>query len=121
MIRTDFAVRGVPWVGLMLRHRRAAAKLNVGWQHRVSALACVVLVVAIPLMALLPAAVALACIVVLNARFYALLLRRRGALQAIAGIGLHVIHQLVAVAALPVGLLAYARDQHGVRAAARTA
>lgn len=121
MIRTDFAIRGVPWVGLMLRHRTAAAKLNIGWRHRISALACVVVVVAPALTLFLPAAVALACVVTLNAPFYALLLRRRGLLQAITGVGLHVLHQLIAVAALPVGLLAYARDQHGVRAAARPA
>ena len=121
MIRTDFAVRGVPWVGLMLRHRAAAATLNLGWRHRLSALACVALVVTLALTMWLAAAIALLCVVVLNARFYALLLRRRGPFQAAAGILLHIVHQLVAVAALPVGLLAYARDRHGVRAAARLA
>ncbi|MDX6407720.1 MAG: hypothetical protein QOE13_791 [Gaiellaceae bacterium] len=121
MIRTDFVVRGVPWVGLMMRHRSAAATLNVGWRHRLSALACIALVVALPFGQLLPAAVALGAVLVLNARFYALLLRRRGPLQAAVGVVLHVIHQLVAVAALPFGLLAYARDQHGVRASARIA
>jgi hypothetical protein len=121
MIRTDFVVRGVPWIGLMMRHRSAAATLNVGWRHRLSALACIALVVALPLGQLLPAAIALGAVLVLNARFYALLLRRRGPLQAAVGVVLHVIHQLVAVAALPFGLLAYARDQHGVRASARIA
>src|SRR4051794_32700881 len=62
MIRTDFAVRGVPWVGLMLRHRAASAKLNIGWRHRLSALACVVLVVAPALGLFVPAAAALACV-----------------------------------------------------------
>jgi hypothetical protein len=121
MIRTDFAVRGVPWVGLMLRHRSAAASLNLGWRHRLSALACLVLVAALAFAWVVPALVALLSVVVLNARFYALLLRKRGLLQAAAGVVLHVVHQLVAVAALPFGLLAYARDQHGVRASARLA
>lgn len=121
MIRTDFAVRGVPWVGLFMRHRSAAATLNLGWRHRLSALASVALVLSLILTLWIPAAVALALIVVLNARFYALLLRRRGLWQTVAGVVLHIVHQLVAVAALPFGLLAYARDQHGIRATARTA
>lgn len=121
MIRTDFAVRGVPWVGLFLRHRSAAATLNLGWRHRLSALACVALVLTLGLGMWLAAAASLFCIIVLNARFYALLLRRRGPLQAAAGVLLHIVHQLVAVVALPFGLIAYARDQHGVRASTRLA
>jgi GT2 family glycosyltransferase len=121
MIRTDFAVRGVPWIGLMLRHRTAAAKLNLGWKHRLSALACIVLVLALVLVMPIVACIALAAILALNARFYALLVRRRGVLQACAGVVLHIVHQLVAVVALPVGLIAYARDQHGIRAATRMA
>jgi len=121
MIRTDFAVRGVPWVGLILRHRTAAATLNLGWRHRLSALACVALVFTLGLGMWLAAAAALLCIVVLNARFYWLLVRRRGPLQAAVGVLLHIVHQLVAVVALPFGLIAYARDQHGVRASARLA
>src|SRR5262249_47338451 len=115
MVRTDFAVRGVPWVGLMLRHRTAAATLNVGWKHRLSALACIVLVFALVLLMPLIAGGALLAVLALNVRFYALLVRRRGVLQAVAGVVLHIVHQLVAVAALPVGLIAYARDRHGVR------
>ena len=44
MIRTDVFVRGIPWVGLLLRHRSAAVGLNLGWRHRSSALAAVALV-----------------------------------------------------------------------------
>jgi len=95
--------------------------VDLGWRHRLSALACIALVGALAVAAWVPAAVALLVVLVLNARFYALLLRRRGPLQAVAGVALHIVHQLVAVAALPFGLLAYARDQHGVRASARLA
>ncbi|HEU5111422.1 MAG TPA: glycosyltransferase, partial [Micromonosporaceae bacterium] len=42
MVRTDFARRGVPWVALQVGNRRMSAALNLGWRHRVSALACVV-------------------------------------------------------------------------------
>jgi glycosyltransferase involved in cell wall biosynthesis len=121
MVHTDFAIRGVPWVGLMVRHRSTAATLNLGWRYRLSALASVALLGALVVGQLLPAGIALLSVVVLNARFYALLLRRRGPIQAAVGVVLHVIHQLVAVAALPFGLLAYARNQHGVRASARMA
>lgn len=126
MIRTDFAVRGVPWVGLMLRHRQVAATLNVTWKRRVSALSCVVLVTSVlvapfAVLWLIPAGAALAALLALNADFYALLIRRRGALQACAGVLLHVIHQLVAVAALLCGLIAYARQGEDVRVPARLA
>ena len=121
MIRTDFAVRGVPWVGLMMRYRNGAATLNVGWRHRLSALACIALVAALILIKPVAAAVALILVLGLNAGFYALLIRRRGLIEAVAGVALHIVHQLVAVAALPFGVLAYWRDQHGVRASARIA
>ena len=49
------------------------------------------------------ALVALAVLVALNRSFYALLLRRQGLVRAFAGVGLHAMHHLVAVAAVPVG------------------
>jgi hypothetical protein len=121
MIRTDFAIRGAPWVGLMLRHRNAAATLNLGWRHRLSAAASVALVVMLALGVFVPAGVALMCVLALNARFYALLVRRRGPVEATVGVLLHIVHQLVAVAAVPWGLLAYAREEHHPRASARPA
>jgi hypothetical protein len=39
--------------------------------------------------------------VALNADFYRLLLRRRGPVQAAAGVGLHVLHHLSGIAAVP--------------------
>jgi len=107
MVRTDLLVRGAPWVGLMLRHRSAAAALNLGWRHRLSGLASIALLVGAVLLSPIVAGAALAALVVLNASFYALLLRRRGPLQAVAGIALHVVHHLVSVAALPLGIVMY--------------
>jgi hypothetical protein len=108
MIRTDVFVRGIPWVGLLLRHRSAAVGLNLGWRHRLSALAAVALVVAIALLSPLAAAVAVAVLIILNASFYRLLLRRRGLLQAAIGFVLHVVHHLLALASLAIGVAVYA-------------
>ena len=78
MVRTDVARRGVPWVGLLLEHGRAGSGLNLGWRHRLSAVASLALagglLVRRPSVAV-PGAVAL---VALNRDFYALLLARGG-------------------------------------------
>jgi len=106
MVWTDFIRRGVPWVSLQVRRRRVSCTLNCGWRHRLSAAATVVVVVAAGL-ALLPLVVGgVAALVGLNLGFYGLLLRRLGPLQAVAGVGLHGLHHLVAVAAVPVGVVA---------------
>jgi hypothetical protein len=106
MVRTDFARRGIPWVSLVLEGRASPSVLNLGWRHRTSAAACVVGVVAVlrrrPLLAL-GAAVSL---VALNRSFYALLLRRRGPVEAAAGVGLHAVHHLTGAAAVPAAVVA---------------
>jgi GT2 family glycosyltransferase len=106
MVRTDFARRGVPWVALQVRTRRLARTLNMGWRHRASALLCLVLSVAV--LAGLPVAVGatVMALVGLNRTFYGLLVRRLGVLQGIVGMALHWLHHLIAVAAVPVGVLA---------------
>lgn len=104
MVWTDFIRRGVPWVSLQVRNRRVSGALNCSWRHRLSAAATVLAVVAGALW-LLPLVVAgVGALVGLNLGFYALLLRRLGPLRAIAGVGLHGLHHLVAVAAVPVGV-----------------
>ncbi|HEX4901306.1 MAG TPA: glycosyltransferase [Acidimicrobiales bacterium] len=105
MVTTDFARRAVPWVSLQVRQRRLSGTLNCGWRHRLSAVASVVAVVA-ALLALVPVVAAgVAALVGLNAGFYGLLLRRLGPAHALAGIALHGLHHLVAVAAVPVGVV----------------
>lgn len=104
MVATDFWGRGVPWTVLLLRHRGSAGALNLGWSHRLSALAAVVAPVA-----LLGGRrrVALGCVltlVALNRRFYVLLWRRRGPAAAAAGVALHAVHHAVGAAAVPVGI-----------------
>lgn len=110
MIATDLHDRGAPWVELLIANRGAGAgQLNLGWRYRLSALAA--LAAAAALLMRLPGRLllALASLVALNRSFYSLLHRRLGLVGAVAGIGLHVVHQLVAVAAVLLGL---ARSLH---------
>lgn len=120
MVRTDFARRGVPWARLLLEGGGGRGALNLGWRHRASAAASMLLVAALsafPLRrrgkgrqrgpAALLAAAALLAMLGLNRRFYALLARRGGAPLLAAGVPLHLVHQLTAVAAVPAAFVAY--------------
>jgi len=109
MLRTDLLVRGIPWVGLLLEHRGSAnaSALNLGWRHRLSAIASLGLVAAAALRSVSIAIVALVLLLALNLSFYKLLSHREGLPRAIGGVALHFLHHLVAVAALPLGILVY--------------
>ena len=111
MVRTDFAIRGVPWVDLLLQHRSSASHLNLSWRHRLSALAALSVAVALVKRRPAVAAGSLVVLVMLNRSFYSLMLRRRGPAETFAGVGLHVIHHLTSVAAVPVGTLKYLRNR----------
>lgn len=112
MVVTDFARRGVPWIGLLLRSRgRSSAVLNLGTRHRLSALAVAAGVLALPARRPAVTGAALLGLLGLNREFYALLLRRRGPAEAVLGIGLHVVHHLTAVAAVPAGVLAHLAER----------
>jgi hypothetical protein len=112
MVVTDFARRGVPWVALQLRHGRArSTALNLGWRHRVSALACVAGVLAAAARRPAAAGAALAVLLGLNRDLYRLLARRRGAGEALLGVGLHAVHHLTAVASVPFGIVSHLRDR----------
>ncbi len=112
MLVTDFARRGVPWVALLLRSRRASSALNLGWRHRVSAACCAL--GAAGLLARRPGLTAgmLLSLVALNRDFYVLLARRRGPGEAVLGVGLHALHHLAAVASVPAGLLCHAAERN---------
>jgi GT2 family glycosyltransferase len=106
MLWTDFARRGIPWVALQARNRRASTALNCGWRHRLSAVTCALAtlfaLLGLPLLVL----IALGALLGLNHAFYALLVRRQGPLRALAGVALHAMHHLVSVLAVPVGVAA---------------
>jgi GT2 family glycosyltransferase len=105
MVGTDFARRGVPWVALQVANRRVSSTLNLGWRHRVSALAWLTTLVGAVSRRPTVAAGALGTVVVLNRRFYSLLARRRGPLDAVIGIALHGLHHFVGVVVVPVGIV----------------
>jgi hypothetical protein len=111
MVRTDFARRGVPWVALLLTPGASRAVLNLGWRHRLSAAAAVVAVGAIPARRPRPLVAATLALVLLNRPLYGLLWRRRGPTAAVAGLALHALHHVTAVAAVPAGIVVHlARD-----------
>jgi GT2 family glycosyltransferase len=109
MLATDFARRGVPWAELLIERRTSSTALNLGWRHRVSALAVLAAAGSLAARRARPATVATLVLLALNADFYVLLLRRRGPVQAAAGVGLHALHHLVGVAAVPVALVRRSR------------
>jgi hypothetical protein len=104
MLWTDFARRGIPWVRLQVLRRRTASTLNCGWRHRLSALTCTLGVIGAALLHPIVALAAVGNLVALNHTFYALLVRQQGVLRASAGVALHGLHHLVAVAAVVAGL-----------------
>jgi GT2 family glycosyltransferase len=111
MLRTDLLRRGAPWVALLLREGRRSRTLNLGWSYRLSALASLVGLAALCRRRLARAAVAMAALVVLNRRLYALLFRRYGAAQAALGVPLLVLHHVSAVASVPFGVVAHLRER----------
>jgi GT2 family glycosyltransferase len=111
MLRTDFGARGVPWVALALERGEAGTSLNLGWRQRAAALSAVGLVAASVARRPRLAALGLLAMLVPNARFYGLLARSGGPRLVAAGIPLHLMHHLVAVAAVPVGAAVWLRGK----------
>jgi Glycosyl transferase family 2 len=111
MLRTDVLDRGAPWVELALRTRSFPSTLNLGRRHRLSAVASVGLAAGLLTRRAAIALPAATVLLAANGDFYALLARRLGPARAAAGIGLHVLHHLSAVAAVPLGTAAYLRDR----------
>lgn len=109
MLRTDLFGRGIPWVALLARERTTPSNLNLGWRHRLSAAASIVLLASLAARRPRQATLALAAQIALNAGFYRLLRERGGTVQAAAGVALHTLHHLTGVAAVPLGLFDHAR------------
>ena len=120
MLRTDLVGRGIPWVVLLLRHRASINTLNLGWTHRFSAASCIFACGALATRRYPVAAIAGTAFVVLNRSFYALLLRKCGPREAILGVGLHALHHLAGVAAVPVGSLVFLLGRRSTAAPPRT-
>ena len=112
MMCTDFARRGLPWAELLLE-RGGSNALNLGPRHRLSALAALGLVAGLRRPRL--AVASTTTLLVLNRRFYVLLLRREGPVRAAGGVGLHVVHHLTGVAAAATALGRSARGRGATR------
>jgi Glycosyl transferase family 2 len=121
MVRTDLFDRGIPWVELQLergfqggvlsaasRSRPGSRALNLGWRHRLSALASTAFVAGLAARRPRMALAAGAAVASLNAGFYRLLLRRGGVVLLAIGFPLHLLHQLTAALAVPAGAIRYA-------------
>lgn len=106
MVRTDFSRRGIPWIELLSTKREFPATLNLGMRERASVVAALMVAWGIVRRRPVVAAAGLGAEVVLNHDLVSLLHRRVGIGGAIAGVGLHTVHQLTAVAAVPAGLIA---------------
>ena len=109
MLRTDLLVRGIPWVGLLIEHRnhKQAQVLNLGWRARLTALTCLAILAAAALRSIWLVVAAIILLVALNRSFYHLLVRKEGVLRAAGGVVLHFLHNLVAIASVPLGILTY--------------
>jgi GT2 family glycosyltransferase len=112
MVVTDFARRGVPWVALQLRSGgHGSAALNLGWRHRVSALASLAAVLGVASRRPGVSVAAVGVLLGLNQAFYRLLARRRGPGEAVLGVGLHALHHLTAITSVPFGIAAHLRER----------
>jgi GT2 family glycosyltransferase len=107
MAKTDLLRRGVPWLRLVLENRPGSTALNLGWRHRIGTGASLVLLVGLIRRNALLMGSTLALLVVLDRRFYLLLLRRRGARLVAVGVPLHVVHRLTSAAAVPIAITSY--------------
>jgi GT2 family glycosyltransferase len=104
MAKTDLFRRGVPWLRLVIENHPGSTALNLGWQHRIGTGASLLLLVGLVRRNALLVGSTLALLVVLDRRFYLLLLRRRGARLVAVGIPLHLVHRLTSAAAVPIAI-----------------
>jgi glycosyltransferase involved in cell wall biosynthesis len=111
MVDTDLRRRGVPWLRLMLDDGAPSNILNLGWRHRVSTGASIVLLGAVARRNARLTAGTLVLLVALDGDFYRFLLRRRGPRQVAAGIPLHIVHRLTSVVSIPVALAGHLRER----------
>jgi hypothetical protein len=96
---------------LLLERPSTPTTLNLGWRHRASAGASLVIVGSLVAGKPRLAIAALGANCALNASFYRLLFKRRGWQQVAAGIPLHTLHHVVGTVAVPAAAALYLRDR----------
>jgi GT2 family glycosyltransferase len=104
MAKTDLFRRGVPWLRLVIENHSGSTALNLGWRHRIGTGASLLLLVGLIRRNALLVGSTMTLLVVLDRRFYLLLLRRRGARLVAVAFPLHVVHRLTSAAALPIAV-----------------
>lgn len=117
MIRTDVRQRAIPWSRLVLQDGNIPSTLNLTWDQRVSAalVAIVIVCVALALVRLeflIGAGAALAGVLALNRKLYALFLRHGGLRFAGAGVVLHLLYFVYSALSY-----AYASAEHKLKGA----
>ncbi len=115
MLRTDLLRRGAPWTALVLDRGAPAARLNLRGRHFVAAVAFTAGVGSAALRRPRLAAQLWACYLLLNTRFYRLLLASAGPRSAAAGVGLLAIHNVAALGSTPLGLMAFGIERASTR------
>jgi GT2 family glycosyltransferase len=110
LVRTDVFRRGVPWLRLVLERRADSVALNLGWRHRLSVAAALLLLVALRRRDLKLAIAAVAFSAALDHGFYGLVARRRGAVAAAVAVPVHMTHRLMSAAAVPIAVVLHLFD-----------
>jgi GT2 family glycosyltransferase len=104
LVRTDVFRRGVPWLRLVLERRADSVALNLGWRHRLSVIAALLLLLALRRRDAKLAIAALTFSVALDRGFYGLVARRRGAAAAAVAVPVHLTHRVMSAAAVPIAV-----------------
>jgi len=109
-LHTDLFCRGIPWVRLMRSNNQWGNQLNFSWSQRIAAVAAMSLLffgvgaAFVPLLAV-PAVASLAVFVALNRKFFLLVAKKRGLMDALGVIPCHFAYALICVLSLFAGVL----------------
>ena len=107
MMVTDLLRRGVPWTALVLDRGPAAARLNLRGRHLAAAGAFTASLGAVAVRRPRVAGPLGLGYLLLNSRFYLLLLRCAGPRSAAAGVGLLAAHNVAALGSAPLGAVSF--------------
>jgi GT2 family glycosyltransferase len=107
---TDLFRRGIPWVRLMRASKSFSSQLNFSWSQRIASLAAVAFVMSIPLTLWMPlfgaaGLLSLGLFMALNWPLLDLIRRKRGVVDAVGVVPLHLAYALVCVLSVAAALL----------------